>query len=283
MSVRQIRPTKPTQSIVYFSPEMARRVLSKNTRNRPLSEMHVSRLMAEMESGRWQYNGDTIRWSVDDELLDGQHRMTALSRMPDDFPPLPFLVVRGLSTESQATMDQGRTRSAGDQLNIDGLTANHGKNLAAAIRVYIDWQSGNFFKDRAHNSVSNTGVVQWAKEHPVELQILETLVGDRIRRVKCKPSVTTAVLLHLHLIDGESARQFTEALISGAELTTDNPIYALRERLERIKAQRLNLPDRDMVAFFVLAWNAWRNHRKMTKFQRPAGGSWTRDSFPEAV
>ncbi|SPX87637.1 hypothetical protein [Mycobacteroides abscessus] len=117
MSVYQLKMQveKPSQSIIYVDPAMARRVLAKNTRNRPISETHVKRLMDEMRSGRWQYNGEGIKWSVDDVLLDGQHRLTALSRMPDDFPALPFLVVRGLPTASQDTMDQGRTRSAGDQ------------------------------------------------------------------------------------------------------------------------------------------------------------------------
>lgn len=107
MSVHQLKMQieKPSQSIIYVDPAMARRVLAKNTRNRPISETHVKRLMDEMRSGRWQYNGEAIKWSVDDVLLDGQHRLTALSRMPDDFPALPFLVVRGLPTASQDTMD----------------------------------------------------------------------------------------------------------------------------------------------------------------------------------
>lgn len=66
-------------------------------------------------------------------------------------------------------------------------------------------------------------------------------------------------------------------------LSAGNPILALRDRLDRISTQGFKSTDRDTIGLFVLAWNAWRNDRKLTKFQRPAGGSWTRDTFPEAV
>ncbi|ANO16801.1 hypothetical protein I3U42_08620 [Mycobacteroides abscessus subsp. abscessus] len=240
--------------------------------------------MDEMRSGRWQYNGEAIKWSVDDVLLDGQHRLTALSRMPDDFPALPFLVVRGLPTASQDTMDQGRTRSAGDQLNIDGLIRNaDSKVIAGAIRVYIDWQGGGLFRDRASNRVSNPMVIEWAQNHPIEISIMTAILGTEMRRVKARPSLTLAVLLHFHLIDGEAAREFCAGLYTGVGLSAGNPILALRDRLDRISTQGFKSTDRDTIGLFVLAWNAWRNDRKLTKFQRPAGGSWTRDTFPEAV
>ena len=274
---------KPSASIIYVDPEMARRVLKKNTRNRPVSEMHVQRLMDEMRSGRWQYNGEAIKWSVDDVLLDGQHRLTALSRMPADFPAIPFLVVRGLASETQDTMDQGRTRSAGDQLNIDGLVSDSdSKIVAGAIRVYVQWISGGLFGDAKAHRISNPEVVRWAKDHPTELAMMSEILTERVRRVKTRPSLTLAVLLHLYLLDGESAREFAEGLCSGAGLDEGNPILTLRRRLERIRETNVKTPDRDIIAFFIIAWNAWRLGRKMEKFQRPQGGSWAIENFPVA-
>lgn len=275
---------KPSQSIIYVDPAMARRVLSKNTHNRPLTELHIRRLMDEMKSGRWKYNGEAIKWSSNDVLLDGQHRLTALSRMPDDFPAIPFLVVRGLSPDSQDTMDQGRKRSAGDQLNLDGLTRDaDSKVVAGAIRVYIEWRDGLLFTNRNANQITNTAVIEWAHTHTVEMSIMKAVLNTEMRRVKARPSITLAVLLQFHLIDGEAAREFCDGLYTGAGLAAGNPILTLRDRLDRIREQGIKTSDRDYIAFFVVAWNAWRQDRKLSKFQRPAGGSWTRDSFPEAV
>ena len=280
-ALKQNQQERPSASIIYIDPPMARRVLEKNTRNRPISETHVQRLMAEMRSGRWQYNGEAIKWSVDNIILDGQHRLTALSRL-DDSTSFPFLVVRGLPTESQDTMDQGRTRSAGDQLNIDGLATTDSKVVAGAIRVYVQWLSGGLFGDAKVHRISNPEVVQWAKDHPMELSLMDEILTDRVRRVKTRPSLTVAVLLHFYLIDGEAAREFAEGLSSGAGLASGNPILTLRDRLDRIRTQGLKTPDRDIIGFFVIAWNAWRAGRKMEKFQRPAGGSWSVDTFPVA-
>lgn len=275
--------SKPSANIIYVDPEMALRVLAKNTRNRPISELHVQRLMGEMLSGRWQYNGEAIKWSVDDVLLDGQHRLTALSRLHKDFPAIPFLVVRGLPTGVQDTMDQGRVRSAGDQLSIDGLVGANGKDFAAAIRVYIQWTSGGLFGEKTKTAVTNPQVVDWAKTHTVEMSIMENIWREPMRRVKCRRALVLAVLLHFRLVDGEAARDFEAGLLTGAGLDEGNPILTLRERLDRIKTQGVKTPDRDYIAFFVLAWNAWRQGRKMAKFQRPVGGSWSAESFPKAI
>lgn len=262
---------------------MARRVLEKNTRNRPIKERHVLWLMDEMTSGRWQYNGEAIKWSVDNVILDGQHRLTALSRL-DDSVSFPFLVVRGLPTESQDTMDQGRTRSAGDQLSIDGLASDgESRIIAGGIRVYVQWMSGGLFGDAKEHRVSNPGVVRWAKDHPIEMALMaEILTSTKVRRVKSRPSLTLAVLLHFYLIDGEAARDFAEGLCSGASLAEGNPILTLRRRLERIRETNVQTSDRDVIAFFIIAWNAWRAGRSMEKFQRPHGGAWAPDNFPVA-
>ena len=162
-------------AVIYIDPPMAKRVLERNTRNRPVSELHIGRLRQEMLSGRWRYNGEAIKWSVNNELLDGQHRLLALASL-DDSISLPFLVVRGLPTDTQDTMDQGRTRSAGDQLSIDGLTgASDSKAVAGAIRTYITWSGGRMFGDqtRLGTRPGNSEVIEWAKAHPIEMALLD--------------------------------------------------------------------------------------------------------------
>lgn len=264
-----------------ITPQIARRVLAKNTRNRPISEAHVQQLIREMESGRWIYNGEAIKWSVDDELLDGQHRLTALSRMPDNFPGITFLVIRGLPTASQDTMDQGRKRAASDQLVIDNLAGHNSKIIASAIRVYVPWRSGLLFKETRAQSLSNPEVVEWAREHPAEMAMLNDMATVALRRVKVRPSITLAVMLTLRMVDGDAQRQFAEALCTGAGLEAGNPILALRDRLDRLKESKVRESDRELIGFFVITWNAWRVGKSITKLQRPRNGTWTAETFPE--
>jgi len=275
------RMGRSTASVVFIDPPMARRWLEKNTRNRPTSDAEVLRLAEEMQAGRWQYNGEAIKWSVDDVILDGQHRLMALALL-DDSVSLPFLVVRGLPTESQDTMDQGRSRSAGDQLAIDGLsTGSDSRVLAGAIRVFIPWAAGQLFIDTKRLRASNPALIAWAKSHPDEMALMRSILTDPIRRkVKCRPSVTLAVLLRFHLIDHEDAQRFAEGLTTGAGLEPGNPILTLRDRLDRIRTQGIRTSDRDYIGYFVVAWNAWREGRTLDRVQRPHGGTWTADTFP---
>ena len=210
----------------------------------------------------------------------------ALPILPDDFPAIPFLVVRGLPTDVQDTMDQGRTRAASDQLVIDGvMPGTDARIVAGAIRVHLEWHRMTFFKKAGvlSNTVSNTEVVAWAHDHPLEVSLMGEIICTQMRRVKARPSVTLAVLLHFHLIDGEAAREFAAALYSGAGLGADSPILALRERLDRIRAQKTRLSDRDLIAYFIIAWNAWRLGRPLSRLQGPRGGSWTVGDFPKAI
>ena len=112
--------------------------------------------------------------------------------------------------------------------------------------------------------------------------MLDDLADARLRRVKVRPSVTLAVMLHLRQIDGEAQREFAELLYTGAGLEVGSPILALRERLDRIREHRIKTPDREYIAFIVTAWNAWREGRRLVKLQRPRSGTWTRENFPEA-
>jgi hypothetical protein len=274
---------KPSESIIHIGPPLARRFLERNLRNRPVSEASVNRLLNEMMSGRWQYNGEALKWSVDGVLLDGQHRLEAVARIPDDSFTIQFLVVQGLPNSAQDTMDQGRTRTAADQMAIEGLTGSDSKTIAGAVRIYLEWQNGIMFGNRVMNRIGNVEVVKWAHDHQFELSVMKELCGQKLRRVKCRPSLTVAVLFRFRMIDGEAAREFSEGLLTGAGLESGNPILTLRERLDRIKSHGLKISDRDLIAFFVLAWNAWRQGRSLTKFQRPQGGSWDRTNFPIAV
>lgn len=269
-----------TGSVIYIDPPGARRFLEKNVRNRYIKESHVRRLMDEMLSGRWQYNAEPIQFSTH-ELLNGQHRLTALSRLDDSFGALPFFVVRDLPPESQDSMDQGRTRTAADQLCINKIGSNSSA-IAAAIRIYLQWTENRLFGDQVtKGKVGNTRVVEWATKHPKEVALMDEILCVQLRRVKIRPSLGLAIMLRLHLLDTEAAREFAASLYTGAGLETGNAILTLRERLDRI--QGVKTSDRDYIAFFVLAWNAWRTGRSMTKFQRPHGGSWSAENFPQPI
>lgn len=94
------------------------------------------------------------------------------------------------------------------------------------------------------------------------------------------PSVAAAAALGFMQIDAADTVEFFTLLARGAG-TQGHPIVTLDKRLQRQRREGLKMPHRDYLALFILAWNAWRDGKQMSKFQRPRGGRWSEDNFPE--
>jgi hypothetical protein len=73
-----------TTELRWITPPLARELLKRNTDNRPLRPSHVTALRAAMTRGEWQHTHQCIAFSSDGDLLDGQHRLEALSGMLDN-------------------------------------------------------------------------------------------------------------------------------------------------------------------------------------------------------
>ncbi|MET8428361.1 hypothetical protein [Nocardia sp. NPDC004860] len=270
--------TPVTSQVMDVDSALARRWLERNPNNRPIRQARVQQYYDDMVSGRWRFNGEAIKFGPDGELLDGQHRLQAIARTTG--MRFPMLIVRGLSRDTQVTMDQGAKRTPSDQLTITGITSHNTSMVAAALRVYMVWMEGNLFGDIVRGAgVSTTRVVEFATAYPELVTIADrfTVVA---KRLKARPAVACAVAMRLSEIDAAAAAEFVRLWDSGAGLAADSPILALRDRLDSIRVNRLRVSDREQIGLIVTAWNLWRRGRAVTKLQRPKGG-FTSENFPE--
>lgn len=261
-----------------ITPTIAANLLALNVKNRPLSPHAVAKYHRDMLAGRWDFAGDPIRFDTFGNLSDGQHRLSALAMIEDDTIQFPFLVVRGLPPETQMVMDQGRKRNAGQQLSIKGV--KNASNVAAGVKVYLLWQTGYLFRDNkaAGLAVSTPQIEQWVEEN-VDLIAHVNAHSSAIRNNFAPPSVGMAAAIMFAAVAPESEAQFFQDLADGG-MPVGHPINTLDKRLQRIRREGLKMPQRDYLALFIQAWNAVLDGRKMTKFQRPAGGRWGEDNFP---
>lgn len=63
----------------FITPEIAEAMLKKNTRNvRGISPEKLRQYVNDLKSGRWEDNGETIKFYADGTLFDGQHRLAAI-------------------------------------------------------------------------------------------------------------------------------------------------------------------------------------------------------------
>lgn len=272
----ELATTKISHSIIMVDAATAERWLTRNRLNRTVRQTAVARYRSDMESGRWAMTADPIRFDTEGDLVDGQHRLLALSELPD--VTLPFLVIRGLPREAQGAMDQGIKRTPGDQLGLRGIRNGH--HVASAVKQFIAWEENLFFRDtKVMGNITAPQIEEWVDQHPGDISLLQAVM-HLTKQNDAPPSIAAAAAIGFGRIDVEKTVEFFTLLARGAG-TEGHPIVTLDKRLQRIRREGIKTPNRDYLALFIQAWNAWRDSRRVTKFYRPSGGRWSEDNFPE--
>lgn len=269
---------KPGASIVYVTPDMAARWLDRNHSNRNLRERQVQKYGRDMAAGNWQFAGDPIRFDEQGNLIDGQHRLSAIVQTS---ATIPLLVVRGLSRVTQEVMDSGAQRSTADALTMRG--ARDGKTFASVIASWDAMTNGGYSHCMSSTSRS-------ILSHSEALEIAASVEGleesaefaSRTRAFIKLPSGAVGVA-HRRLmdIDTESAIDFFDRIENLRTTGKGDPIHTLLKRIEFMRGfqrQRL-LPSTGLYLLFR-TWNAIRSGERLTKFQLGAEGSWAKIPEP---
>jgi hypothetical protein len=101
-----------------FSPYTAREILILNMTNRSISPRVVTKHKEQMIAGKY-FAVDPIKFDWNGELIDGQHRLTALAKCHPD-TMIEFLVVYNCDPDVRKVIDTGRKRTNADTLGILG-------------------------------------------------------------------------------------------------------------------------------------------------------------------
>jgi len=249
-----------------ITPAEAQEYLSNlnHEHNRKISIQHVSFLLGEMEDGNWIVTGDPIQFNRDGELINGQHRLTALVKYGK---PLEMFIAKNVPNEAFKVLDTGRTRTGGDTLRIAGHKAAY--TMASACRTILLYRSGRFDLRAGRNKgISNTQILAFADENKKQLEniIHEAYHVYQKFGFASSPSMLAALLYFFKKKDSQRTEEFFMKYSTGAELSIQSPIRLLREELMKNKAGRRSLyNERDVLALHILAWNAFKEGKKITK------------------
>lgn len=249
-----------------ITPGMAKEWLRANDKNRNLRTRVVSDFARDMLKGVWEYNGETIGFSWDGFLLDGQHRLAALAEAgktdPDVF--IEALVVFGLDPKTQMTMDRGVKRTAADFLRLEGY--ENPALLAAIIKKVWSWQNGDY-KFTQNASPTNSEYKMMVEQNPELFRSVEIAVRvySRFRRVP-KSIAGTAHFLFLQQ-NPDRVPEFFARLTDGANLHSAHPILTVRERFNS-DADSSGKAGRQtaswiQLGYLVRAWDAYVQDRTL--------------------
>jgi hypothetical protein len=249
-----------------ITPEQAQAMLDKNQNNRPLKQASIKRYASAMVEGKWALNGQGIILDGNDNLLDGQHRLHACVRAGVSFTTL---VVRGVVREDAfSTMDTGRNRTPADILAMLGSIEY--KATATAIRMLISYFRSINNVAGKKDDIEPYEVAAFFEEHP-EIEKAAELSGSFGSKLKpiLAPSVVIATA-YLALTNGHGQNEvktFFTKLRDGTGLEQGNPIFTLRERMQR-EAREKRRGDAFMrVMITIRAFNAHVENRQLRQLR----------------
>jgi hypothetical protein len=232
---------------------------TKRGKNRPISENAVAKYCQEMLAGRFVDNGKGLVFGVSGRLLDGQHRLSACIRANKSFPTT---ITYGVPDEYFDTIDDCNTRSLADVLHIKGETGS--QLLSAGLRFLWIYSRGEIERRDLRKGLIATKPLLEAtlEKHPKIRGSVKFYSMLKSRPGGLMIPAGMAIGLHylFALIDERKADEFFTRLQSGLELTDDNPIYLLRNRLisgQKEASTKLTTPA--MYYYVVISWNAYVN------------------------
>lgn len=276
-----IRPTKPTSQYVSITPKIAADWLATSEEyaekndvrvNRRPSDGVIDRYARDMINNNWDDTGVPIIIDIHGVVRDGQQRLAAIVKSGIT---LSFNVVTGIQPEAQRSIDKGRRRTSSDDLYIASITDP--LNVSAAASLLVALYSGNVAV-KSYSPTPNE-IHRFALTHTDDL-----LSAVRAaRRVRANlPAITLSPFAALYYngarIDETGIDLFFEALATGENLTTGDPILVLRNTVTRY-ATMARKPHRNYQLFqATIAWNAWRDGRTIQLLRVP--NPMTRANFP---
>jgi hypothetical protein len=258
---------------ITITPDMAMQLLEHNTLNRPLSDAHVKHIASQIADGKWKFNGDTIKISVDDQVLDGQHRLWACI---ESKKPIDTIIVRGVKRDAFSTIDTiRRSRSVGDTVALQGVT-RHRNMVGGAIMWLARWQRGYLPNYKApQNRIENSDVEDLFDGNRNIVAAVERAMP--LRRI-CNPSVLAFIFYVTANRNQDLAVRFMEAMEDPSKLAMVNPLFQFRAYLTTPTTKA-----RDPVQTIALAFKALSAEKagRLIKLLKWASQGNNAEAFPE--
>lgn len=250
----------------FIGPERARQLLSGNIHNRHLSPTQITNYARDMLNGRWRLGAGIATTDKEQILLDGQHTLHAIIES-DTFQYLQHQT--GLEPEDQDTMDIGRVRTYGGQLQIRG--EKNAVVLGSATRVIWNYENfGSLTSQNTNGSPTRSEIDDTLRRHP-GLRLYAAADGPL---TGITGSLFSGFKYLASFANIDDAEVFARKLRNGDGLAVGDPILTLRERMfseMRHTTGRLEIPIRS--AFLIRTWNAWRGGEKLSRLQFSKGGA----------
>jgi len=243
---------------VMVSPQKAESWLQQGGKNRKISQTHVSKLAALMRNGHWVLNGQTLSFSADGKLLDGQHRLNAIIQAG---VTIPMSIAIGVIDERAfESYDSAiRKRSVTQIANMENI--KNATHIVAISRRLLFYETTTdktkfTFGVSAWGNLSNQDVLSYMRKNLEEIQSVFNDVRCSPPFIRCGAgSALVTALIICNRADSIITSPFMEGLKTGVSLSVNSPVYMLREKLISGSKKRGIKWETEVMALTIKAWN----------------------------
>ena len=249
------------------TPALAATYLAMNTANRPLNARRVAALVNAINRGEWVENGDAIRFSKTDVLLDGQHRLEAIRKTGVS---QPCIIVSELDDDVFTTIDTGKPRKTADVFAISCI--KNYNSAAAIIRLFLTWEKcGHPYHIPPERRPSNDELLAAYQRDDIFEKATSFVITNAWLRKYMSPSVCGFV----YLIASKAGEEhvmigFLKEVADPSPSPKSPAARLLREKLieNRVTFRKLN--QETVTSVTIKAYKTYRDGRAMKLLRIPA-------------
>lgn len=263
-----IAQSEPHAVPMLISPADAEEMLKRNSdddyRNRPLNENEVRRYAQAMSGGQWFLTGETIIFSHDGVLLNGQHRLTACIRSGVAFQTF---VVFGIDRDGFKFMDRGMKRTAAHVFSIEGIP--NAATMAAAIKWVHQIKNCNGWTGGQEDRLESEMLLALYYENEcIQASAWVAHAIDKAGHRLIAPTLMVALHYLFAKKSKKDADEFMTKVVKGTGLEEKDPENLLRSWLLKDNVETGGRTHNTIrAAYVVLAWNARRDGRQIKLFR----------------
>lgn len=245
-----------------ISPAVAEEMLKKNTSNRLLKKHYAQRYANDMMDGKWMSDtAETIKVAKDGTILDGQHRLYAVTLAKI---PVYMHVAYDVDESVMDYIDTGKPRNTADVFHIHQIrNANQVPSIIAHYNAYKDGYSGVYASGGRVNA-TNARILDDYYARPVYWQEVtkKTVAWYKAFARIIPPSIIGGMYCIFSDIDQEEADMFFDQFALGYDVQNIT-IINLRNTLIKDKTSLKKMPQSQKIALIIKSWNAFRRGKEL--------------------
>jgi hypothetical protein len=245
-----------------ITPDLAAKWLNHITNPRILSHGVIEAYARDMKAQDWPESGETIKWDVEDNCFDGEHRLRACVLAG---VPFESWVIVGLPKQAKDTVDLGHKRTLAQVLRNNG--ERYGRNLAGAATLLWRWQRGREALIDTTIRPTHAELIHLIDNDPQLRTSTELVHGSYSKAARLSRSATVPTLIHFigSKNHGDKATAFVAQVHYGTDIDFGDPAYALREKLIQLNQEQNRFKQREMLGLWIPSWNAYAQNKPLRR------------------